>query len=396
MSLEGSTGFTHGLEGRQVRLRWAVLGGVLAGLVLLVAGIWLYYSRVELKTVVIPPESMVAVGGSARWAGGAVAIENTDEKGRATFMAALAPFPAALYDAVSWQIPGFTTASGGALLWVSDRAQAGQVFTRRLTLPDVRDGRISMRDHPDWRGSISQVGVMIQGPFQQPVRIESLRLEPRVAHWSLEESWSSALRGWSKADPWNGGSVHFLGVTDAGERFTPTVWVAIWTASAIAVFLLVSIGLGARVIAITAITLLLAGWFALDFRWQFQLLDNVVTGLDQPESLSNVVADRKLPQLAKDIPASARIFVLSDDTGSYAPLRARYLLAPHRVHVGYRTLSQLTMLKPGDHVLIISTPERLQFDQTDRALISGERRIGAELVASDVAFGSLFRITRGT
>jgi hypothetical protein len=85
--------------------------------------------------------------------------------------------------------------------------------------------------------------------------------------------------------------------------------------------------------------------------------------------------------------------VLSDDPNSYAPLRARYLLAPHRVHVGFRSLGELSMLKPGDHVLVVSTPERLQFDQTNRQLLAGDRRIAAELVASDVSFGSLFRIT---
>ena len=380
----------------QARFRWAILFGVLGGFAASVTAAWLYYSRIELTPVIVPPRTLVAAAGSGRWADGAIAIDSTDQQGRATFVATLAPFPADLYDTISWQIPGFLTAAGGALLWVSDQGQSGQTFVQRLTLPDVRDGRLLMRGHPDWRGSISQVGVLIQGPFQQPVRIESLQVEPRVAQWSPEEAWSSALRAWAKADPWNGGSVHFIGVTKAGERFTPAVLVAIWTATAVAVFLFFSGDLGPRGIGITAISLVLAGWFTLDFRWQVQLLNNTLTGLAKPESLSDVLADRKVPQLLAEIPPSARVFVLSDDPGSYAPLRARYLLAPRRVHVGFRTLSELAILKPGDHVLVISTPDKLQFDQPNGELISGERRIGAELVATDVAFGSLFKISGGT
>ena len=378
----------------RVRHKWAIVLGALTGVAALIVGAWLYYSKIELKPLLIPPQSLVAAAGSGRWVDGVIEIVEADEQNRATFIATVAPFPADLYDSVSWQIPGFPSAAGGALLWISDQGREGQVFVRRLTLPDVRDGRLSMRGDPDWRGSISRVGVMIQGPFQQPVRVVGLQIEPRVAEVSVEESIGLVAKSWSKPDPWNGGSLNFLGVAIEGQRYTPVAWIAIWVSVAVVVAFAILWGMAARTIATVAVAIALSGWFALDLRWQLQLIDNITSGLEKPETLSNVAADRKLSELAAQIPVdNSRIFVLSDEPGSYAPLRARYLLAPHRVHVGFRSFTELSMLKPGDHVLVVSTPEKLQFDQGNRQLLVGERRIAAELVASDIAFGSLFKIT---
>jgi hypothetical protein len=369
--------------------------GVLAGCASLVGSVWLYYSRIELKPLVIPLQALTTAAGSGAWSEGGIEVAGTDDQGRATFVAPVTPFSAELYDSFSWEISGFSDASGGAVLWVSDRGRVGQVFVRRLTLPDVRDGRISLRDHPDWQGHISQVGVVIQGPLAQPVRIEGLKIEPRSVPLSIEESLPLAARNWFKSDPWNGGSVHFLGVTGVGERFTPSVWVAVAVGATVLVFLAISVGLAARAIGAVAVAFTLLGWFILDLRWQLQLTTNIEQGLEKPDSLSNTLADRKLSDLATKIPlGSVRVFVVSAEPDSYAPLRARYLLAPHRVHVGFRTIAEITTIKPGDHVLVVSTRQKLQFDQSSGQLIAADRRLGAELVSTDESFGSLFRITR--
>jgi hypothetical protein len=379
----------------RTRLKWAILLGVLLGLAVLFAGVKFYYSRIDLKPLVIPPQALVAAAGVGRWSADAVEIAQLDGQGRATFVAMSAPFKADLYDVISWRIPGFEAASGGALLWVSDESRTDRAFVQRLTLPDVRDGRFVLRDHPEWRGSISRVGIMIQGPLREPVRIEGLQIEPRSAAFSMEDALSLAVAGWFRADPWNGASINFLGFTPEGERFTPVIWAAIWVVVAIAIFLMLAWRSGGvKSVAAIAAAMGLVGWFVLDLRWQLQLVDNISRGLEKPELVSNVVADHKLSGLAKQIPVgNSRIFVLSTEPDAYGPLRARYLLAPHGVHIGFRTLGQLSMLKPGDHVLVISTPERLQFDNDKKQLFSGERRISAELMASDVSFGTMFRIT---
>ncbi len=363
---------------------------VLATVVPLLAG-WFYFSRVELEPVPVQLGSLETVSGEVSRVNGLIVIDEGDEKNQVVMMALVPRFPTKLYEAVSWKAKGFTEASGGALLWITTQG-GNRVFVRRLTLPDVREGRINIGGHPDWSGDVDRVGLLIQGPWQGPVTFESIQIEPRPRSPSMEESLALAGRIWSSLEGWQGGSINFLGVTGRGERFTPTVTVALWCLFAAGFFWVFSGSLPrqARVGSVAAIFLM--GWWVLDARWQLTLLQNIEDARAAPEQITNVDANLALSAVKEVLPGkSERIFVISNDPNAFDALRARYLLAPHRVFVGFRSLSELSMLREGDRILVISTPERLQFDTGNQLLMAGETRLKAELISSNVAYGSLFR-----
>jgi hypothetical protein len=295
-----------------------------------------------------------------------------------------------------WRIDGLHPGIEIELLWIDQFRQFHRV---PLEHAGGSRGRLLLADTPDWQGVITGIGLLVANPTDEPLVVRELVLRPVLPDSTelLDQLWQQ----WTAVEGWRGYSEHLI-VGGAGVLIGPTPVAALWVGSSLLVYLLLG-GWRRSYRLLTPLGLVvLAGWLALDLRWQWTLGEQLETSLEQ---LAGQDLDDKLRSYDDDLidlinavrpllpEQPARIFLISNDVGGYRHGRARYHLIPHNVY-GFSANPPLPRwTRPGDYLLALLPLEGISYRQIpgNQALLWENNELPVELLLAEHK-GLLFRI----
>jgi hypothetical protein len=339
--------------------------------------------------------------GEGRNIGDVVEIQKLSPQGLALLVGPNLQLPAKDFPTLEWQIEGMSSATALLFLW-NTSATPKQAGTLALTDGGTGQGVSQLSRHPRWRRTIQGVGLMIQGQLAKPLILHRLVLRPAPPSVAglLQQLWSD----WTDFEGWNGYSINFI---IGGSRYgliSPVLAAAAWVG--LSILLYSGLLLFRRLTWSIKPFLLffLAGWLALDFRWQADLWQQLqmtwkrYAGKSWEEKQA-AAPDGELftfiQRVKLKLPAEpARILLLMPEPGGqdqYLWLRAHYHLLPHNVSSRWRFPPQ-EGLQAGDYILILKSIPGLKFDPKSASLQWGQnQRLKVEPLLIE-ASGSLFKV----
>jgi hypothetical protein len=258
---------------------------------------------------------------------------------------------------------------------------------------------------------VTAVGVGFPGPLEGPLVIESLALQP----WTPPTLLATVWREWTGYEGLGGHSSNFV------IGGSPLVRPLVRPVPAAAAFVGLALVLYAALVAVrrrrwdggVAVGLLLAGWLALDARWQLDLLRQLrltrqryggKSWTDKRLAAEDGELFRFVSDLRRHLPAEPQVvYVLTRDpegADRYLQLRSRYHLLPHNVCSSYATPpasapvgSYLLVFNPRSDVAFDAGAGRLRWDRAGHPLTPGDGR-GRSLPVTRVysaPLGTLYR-----
>ena len=292
---------------------------------------------------------------------------------------------AGAYASMSFDIEGLDAAQGAGV-YFTRRQDPTVGHPRALSLAAVRQGRLEMAEDPRWVGEIEVIGFIMQGPIRRDITVRSITLLPRaVGFWDVV---ARLGRSWMALADWDAGSANFYIGASINERLlTPTAFVGLWVMCTWLLYLLFcryAPAVGLRVNGSTALSVLLvllvAGWSALDLRWQIDLFSRL-RSVDSSSQMERD-ASRRWEEVRKRVfQQDVRVFIVSTERDSFEVLRTRYNLAGINSSVGLYRLPNANERRAGDFVLLLGDRQAARFD-----IASGELRFGAGTVKVQVVF----------
>jgi len=304
---------------------------------------------------------------------------------------------AADYAYATISLEGLAPTQQARLAW---KAREGEVTTPvTARLPWTGRGEITIALPAAWRGSISEIGLLVAGDPGSALQANSLTLhEPSITNWLR-----ARRDDWLHFGPWQLVDINFLRAHGLGTapRLVPAVLAA---CALIAVLALVAGRGHRRRRAPLALALALAaGWLLLDADWQRKLL--LQLGVTRDTFGGVATADRSerdidahlfalAQQLAPHLPAdpSRRVFLLHAAKGhQYDRLKLQYHLLPRNVFNFGSSLPAPGTFRAGDHVLLLGSLPDVAFDAASGLLSDDDRALAASPVdVSDAA--ALYRL----
>ena len=307
---------------------------------------------------------------------------------------------AALYNRLSWRVRGLEPDQRLRLAWVT---LAEPRKSRELTLPPAGPdgiGELDLRAEPDWQGRIAALGLIVPGPFPQPLLLD--RLELQSASLSFGDLLRWALEEWTSFENWSQRSINYTAGAPLDALFPPVLVVALWIGFGGVLYALFEPSRRWKLMPYTALFLL--GWLVLDLRWQWDLRQRLEQTVERFAGKSE--EDRRLVALDGDLyrflldvrrhlPVHpVRLFVVSDDPHGFRAGRTRYHLLPHNGYAGFSRVPNPGEARAGDYVLILSPLAGVGYNRESRALEWQGGRLSAEMLHVAPA-GALFRVRGG-
>jgi hypothetical protein len=306
-----------------------------------------------------------------------------------TIVSVRTDLPADRFRGIGWIATGLPETAVVRVVWQSDIDPA-----RTHTLPAaVEAGRVRpvvVADTPGWIGNIRGLGLVVQGPLVQPLRIRGVVAKPMGA----AEVLSDRVHEWLAFEAWSGTSVNVVvGGADVQDLPLPPL-VAVVIALAAGVMLALWRWRPRLMpdVAVAIAALFFAGWFVLDARWTFNLARQLPLTWGAYAGKSErdkhlAAADGALyefVQRARAVLPSApqRVWVVSD--AAFFNGRGAYHLYPHNVHFEPRgrAMPDRAWVKPGDWLLVYNR-RGVEFDAQRNVLRwEGGPDLAAELKAS--------------
>ncbi|MFT4518023.1 MAG: hypothetical protein ACI9JM_000400 [Halioglobus sp.] len=396
----------------------ALLALFLSGLILLAA--FASYTSSEIPEganrdheTVITGSSMRAIAGTAEAQGEQLRITGWEPQGEDHRAIAVSStrFRAENYPLVSTQLDGDYPGPMLRLVWRT--ATDGGMNAVVLNRTDDGSSRVYMANHPQWRGSVVEIGIYsVTRDTDQKFAITRLTLEPHSWRGVL----SSYLTSWTAYRGWTLRSVNFLyGTADVFAQ-SPVEVVAIWCMLAIGLLLLVSrVTSGAGLVAdggssrpdrgSAIVGVVLIAWVSLDLLWQKELTARLeaTTATFAGKTLHEkhlVDIDGYLYSYIKRISEEvlpekpARIILLHDSTKhNFQRLKSGYYLLPHNVYnFGKRPPKQ--GLRKGDYILSLGDSDKVEFNAKKSTLIGnrGKPPLSVRILDED-PMGTLYQLT---
>ncbi|MEQ8262171.1 hypothetical protein [Pseudohaliea sp.] len=272
----------------------------------------------------------------------------------------------------------------------------------KARLPWTGGGTVTIALPPSWRGTISEIGLLVAGQPGQALRVKSLTLrEPSVTNWLR-----ARRDDWFHFGPWQLVDINFLRAHGLGTA--PRLVPAILAACALAAVFALIAGHGAgRQRAPLALALVIAtGWLLLDAAWQRKLLLQLAVTRDtfggvpvaeRPERDIDAhlfaLSQRLAPQLPVD--PARRVFLLHPAKGhQYDRLKLQYHLLPRNLFNFGSSLPALGTFRTGDHVLLLGSVPNVTFDAASGVLRDEKRAVAASPVDVTEA-AALYRLEAG-
>ena len=101
--------------------------------------------------------------------------------------------------------------------------------SRELTLPTAGPdgiGELGLRAEPHWQGRIAALGLIVPGPFPQPLLLDRLELRPASLTFGDLLGW--ALEEWNSFEDWSQRSINYTAGAPLDALFPPVLMVALW------------------------------------------------------------------------------------------------------------------------------------------------------------------------
>ena len=334
----------------------------------------------------------------AAGAGQALAVTATDATGTA-LVTANPKFRSRDHSLIAWDVIDVPEGVTAALLWRNEYTPE-RLFTRSLNVESGRVDAVTMTGDPNWIGNITGIALALRGSLEHPVLVRGVT----VRQYTAAELIAERAAEWLAFEPWTGASINGIVGSPAAQTLPPPLFLACVAGLAILAYVLLGHWplriLGPIRPGVVA-AIFFAAWFALDARWQWNLLRQDGQTIDRYGNrtwrerhlaaedhvlfafIENVRA--KLP------PEHARIFFAADS--SYFRGRGAYHLYPYNVYFDPAgdTLPPSSTLRSDDY-LVAFQRRNIQFDPEKQLLRwDGGEPIPAELLLAESS-GAAFRI----
>lgn len=275
------------------------------------------------------------------------------------------------------------------LIWRTAENPA-DIFNQALSWSEDRTSTLRLEGHPDWRGTITEIGLDIYGELRdQPLVIADLQLSPGSFTGLLSAIWTqwTAFTGWSQK------SINYLG-NPRSELPTATQAAAAWTALAIILLYIARAPRRAEPLVVLAVTILVP-WLTLDLLWQREL--NTQQAETRYLFSGKTMHERHLADEDSDIysyvkhlktnvlpDTPSRIFILHDSVEhDYERLKSQYYLLPHNIY-NYGRFPKVKNLVQGDFILVLGTMPGLSYSEGSQTLTWGKgQKLEARLLDRD-------------
>jgi hypothetical protein len=320
-------------------------------------------------------------------------------KGTTVVALPLVPIESDNYVLLQCQLNSVPTGNAIILLWKSSLS-GDEALHQRIAVDPTGFISIATTELKDWSGTITALGIAIQGQPGDTVSLSSVHLLPS----SLARQLSTMVSDWTSFTPWQHHSVNtHTGTRSSASRLYPVpVMAGLLALSLLSYWVLLyffrtTIQFDWRIAA----GIFLACWIGLDLIWQGKLLRQLqqtydtFSGRSFQEKLS-VGIDKELVELTREVKqhlaqSDSRIFVSSTD--DYLGMRGAYYLYPSNVFWKRHgpELPRKKYLLGGDYILILN-PTKMHFDAAENTLRSQWKQdLSAELIISS-PLGSLLRV----
>lgn len=380
------------------RSRWSIAISALLALPLVVFAFWIWERMGAAPTVKLEGYNFQILTGEGVPAEGGVAIRRVGADGRALVALSVPDLSAENYAEVVFDVSGLESAAGGGVYWTNNnKPEVGH--PRPLSIEDVQRGRLQLSGDPRWRGTIGSFGFIVQGPVSRDIVFRSIGFS--AGSQSLADVARRLGSNWASLAEWDGGGVNFhIGASRTERLMTPALSVLLWailTAALHGLFVLtgfVNKKSGSSVSLFVA--LILAGWAALDLRWQAELSRRHVTQAADAMLTADARRARALAEVkARFFDNDHRVFIVSDDPSGYVAYRTRYHLGATRSSFGMDRLPTESERRPGDYILVLGSRRPLTIDRRAEFIASDSETIPATLIVNSPDVGALLRIERG-
>jgi len=345
-------------------------------------------------TVALTGASMAVQLGSGRVAGSALLLEAPGDGGVALVANTTRSISAADYSRATWRL-GTALPPGTELsmTW-RVRERPGRVYSAPLDGASARPAA-NLAAHPDWTGTVHAIGLGLRGPFPAPFAIEGVDLRSNA--WTV--TLADILRQWFGVDLARTGVTSRLGFED--EHIAPMLAVIAGAIAFAVAYLVLRARRRGTSLPVVAIALVaIAGWLALDLRWQALLAVKqakvIAEGFGRSTDERNAAMDDgALFEVARrirdaDRARGGRVLVLSDNPS--LATRVGWFLYPDNVYYDGRTHSRQRTpppdaLRPGDQVVLLLYG-KLRWDPARGVLVwpDGRTRAARAILADGPAF----------
>ena len=393
--------------GSEALIDWLLVPfSLVMGLLLTLGGILGYYltdDRYQAK------ESLTWPGLPLRVLTGKIDIHQTDglvvrgldASGRGAILLTGAILDSSRFNRLDLQVKGFSSSIRLGLVW----RDPGRVRTPQVIwLPPSEEGRIhlALGEQANWRGSITELTLLVQGRLTDPLAIQRLVLSPNRP--GVFQFLSQLNDEWTTFTGWTQRSINFL---PAGKRhclISPVLAAALWVGASMLLYVLARwLGRGPwRLVPFVVIAM--SGWLALDARWQWEFLRQLEVTRDQFAGKTGhekrlAAEDRPIYQLAEEIKramggARSRLLVLppsDDERYRYLRIRLNYFLLPLNVGADW-SAPPAVGLREGDHLFVLAGHDGVRW-YGDRQQLTWPGQDGweAELILANPN-GNLYRL----
>lgn len=378
--------------------RWVLecVLALLASLALLAGGaLWLHERGVAEAPapVVLVAAELQPSGPFARATSAGITIEGVPAGGRATALAAALRLDGEGFGSASVEVRGHRPHDKLLLLWSAAAAPDTLLGTPLAwSGGDTLNARLEGRPH--WQGAVTALGVGVSGPLAGPLTIRRLSLEPRSPAAWLASVW----REWTAFEGLDAHSSNFVigGSDQARPLWRPVPAAAGWVGLALVLHALARGWRRRWPDRRVCAGVVLAGWVALDARWQLDLWRQLEATRERYAGKSwlekrTLAEDGDLFRFALELKARLPrtpqvVYLLTrapDAADRYLQLRARYHLLPHNV-CGYYSVPPREAV-PGEYLVVFGSRDDLVYDAGARILRSEAdgRETPVEPVLSD-------------
>lgn len=305
-------------------------------------------------------------------------IEELDQQEIAVASVVPKTFRARDYPAVIWDIENVLPGSQLIFVWRDD--QDLERFRSRVLQPvDGRVAPLEMGADENWRGNIIGLALFVKGRLAAPIKINGVSLRP----FNVVDELNRIGTGWFQPEGWSARSINFVDA-NADQQNPPLMLALCATLTLALVLCLAAVKRGwVRSYEMWLWGILFAGWFALDARWEWNLLRQLDATWQQYAGKSWLAKHRAaedgalfefIQQVKLKLAPGSRVLFFADDP--YTRGKGAYYLYPFNV-IALRDFSEAGKLKAGDYMVSFGQAG-VDYDGSKQML---KQNSGAEIAA---------------
>lgn len=221
---------------------------------------------------------------------------------------------------------------------------------------------LRLRDHPDWKGTITEIGVVFYDD-DGSLAVGDIAVQPDSFSTRLQQ----VVTEWTQLVPWSQKSPHWLPAGAPKSLLPLPLFVAGWLVISLGVLAYRFRRSGRRDLQ-GAIALCLTAWLTLDVRWLINQGANTLNtvseytpGNSQPLRFGGDITIRQVVEEAtRRLPPDGKpLLITADDPRMrFQMLRAKYHALPHKAYVHEHGRDTLPTTDKREYLLVLKQPFR--------------------------------------